>query len=1049
MKYLVKRLDLKEANCSAMRISQSLTEAVVVYSKNDRILRILRTDALTPGGPSVAEENAECPHPAPIHLVAASDFTEASALGLVASASRDGTIMIWEQPRCKYLNQMKPRDGMITSLHIGTSYSHDRSAHLAVGYNDGVVVVCNPLDGSTIFQSSGHTGWVSAVFVVKCAIPMARSWVMASAGMDNYAISWDMKTKNVHRRMKHDMRVYSVTVAARDINPLIVTGCVDGAIYVWDEDNGSMLYSMKRHVDSVLSLCFWENIELLLVSASADATIRVWDLLSGECVLTLRGHNNYVSAVSVGRFPTPKLVSYSLDKTFRFWNLAQIVDDYFRSYFLCIPYNKGERNRRPAYDAEMAAPPGKRHQTLLEDAMAASDFEYLIKHSDTAMKPSSPVIPVSRGKASRKGSVLGPSSNAAAASNPSPETADVDHRASEKEKLAILKPRNDRETEDVMKARRLEEKNRRKRYKKFLKRRFAQTEEQIASNIPENFRHLVEPISNRNAEVPYVTVAKQQEPMNGPEAIKENDVIVGKSKNNISLGAVVPLGVIESTHGDMMDSKSNFSAALSTSAGPSSYESINGGSIPSATSASSYELIPENTVNGFVSESLSAQEKENDKVDEIVPSSAVLEHRNSNSNISKLHSAHLTHSSHSRPSSNTSSRVSFHNKSGHLSLGDAEHKVKMEVVSRQKTFALAAAEAESAKRESKTTSLKRLQERLKARGSSTEVSGLNEPNNDSSPSHRLDMTRAIINESNIQDQRRRKSIMKAKDKAAAKLAERLKNFSLRAKPLGVRDPEELDTRPSHLAGVPNDEDTYSSTESDDQYGDDADIKVQLRHSSGSVPDEDGNFALDVERSVDSNKSRSISPERQSNSSRSVSESDSADSGGDSESDRYSKKSQSMSSRSNSGKSSSNSDGNSSSDSGSGSSSDSGSGSSSDSDSNSSSDSGSGSSSDSGSGSSSDSGSGSSSDSGSGSSSNSGSGSSSDSDSNSSSDSGSGSSSDSGSGSSSDSGSGSSSDSDGESSSNSESDTEDGSGSDGDRGESESSSASGSDSDSDA
>ena len=77
----------------------------------------------------------------------------------------------------------------------------------------------------------------------------------------------------------------------------IITGGEDGAVKVWDADNGELTLHLEAHVSRVTSVAASHD-GLRIVTGSQDATAKIWDAVEGKEVLTLKGHSQEVTSVS-------------------------------------------------------------------------------------------------------------------------------------------------------------------------------------------------------------------------------------------------------------------------------------------------------------------------------------------------------------------------------------------------------------------------------------------------------------------------------------------------------------------------------------------------------------------------------------------------------------------------------------------------------------------------------------------------------------------------------------------------------------------------------
>lgn len=149
----------------------------------------------------------------------------------------------------------------------------DGRSALAVGYDDGSILLFDPSTGAQLVVFQGHRGSV-----------------------------------NVMRFLDEGAR--------------LVSGSNDTDLIVWDVVNESGLFRLRGHKGAVTD-CVYIGDNILL-SSSKDTFIRAWDLESQHCVETIVGHRTEVWALATDANMT-HVLSGSTDNELRVWQVVRPV----------------------------------------------------------------------------------------------------------------------------------------------------------------------------------------------------------------------------------------------------------------------------------------------------------------------------------------------------------------------------------------------------------------------------------------------------------------------------------------------------------------------------------------------------------------------------------------------------------------------------------------------------------------------------------------------------------------------------------------------------
>lgn len=267
----------------------------------------------------------------------------------VSSASRDGTVQIWNVSDGRALGEMAAKTDALAyspadhTIATGTkdydvdlwddargvvlqTLQGDTAEVSSLAFSpDGRTLAAGSLDQSVRLWdvSSGRllqtlTGSMGRVFAVAFS-PDGQT--LASAGADKAIRLWDEASgAALHVFAGHTGAVRSIAFAPH--GGLLVSAGDDGTIRLWNLSSGQAVRVMEDQSGAVLSVAISPD-GRTLASGDAGANVKLWDVKSGALLRTLKGHQGPVRSVAFSPFGT-LLASASADKTVRLWKIANV-----------------------------------------------------------------------------------------------------------------------------------------------------------------------------------------------------------------------------------------------------------------------------------------------------------------------------------------------------------------------------------------------------------------------------------------------------------------------------------------------------------------------------------------------------------------------------------------------------------------------------------------------------------------------------------------------------------------------------------------------------
>ncbi|GAA1412083.1 hypothetical protein GCM10009639_64110 [Kitasatospora putterlickiae] len=173
----------------------------------------------------------------------------------------------------------------VRSTRLPEPVAFSRDGHLlAVGSEDGSVLVCDAVSGVALRTLKDHIG---RVYVVKFADD-----VLATGSADGTVRLWDPVSGECRHRLDvHPGGVWPVSLS-RD-GRMVATGDLNGVVTLWDTATGEPLHRLPGHAAPVYTAVFNPD-GTVIVTGDQGGGARLWSTVNGRRLAVLPGHRGTV-----------------------------------------------------------------------------------------------------------------------------------------------------------------------------------------------------------------------------------------------------------------------------------------------------------------------------------------------------------------------------------------------------------------------------------------------------------------------------------------------------------------------------------------------------------------------------------------------------------------------------------------------------------------------------------------------------------------------------------------------------------------------------------
>ncbi len=226
---------------------------------------------------------------------------------LMASASSDKTVRLWETDTGKMLRMLDHHRDNVTSI----AFSPDGKT-IASGSLDKTIGLCDVKSGRLIRSLRNHSDQVNTI----AFSPDGKT--IASGSLDETINLFDANTGEIILTIEgtaSDVRA----VAFSPDGTMLASGSADKIVRLWRVSDGQLVRACSGDSSAIRTIAFSPD-GLFVVSGGDDSSIRVWSVETGLAIRTLKGHSGVVTSMAFSK-DGKLLFSVSQDKSIRVWDV--------------------------------------------------------------------------------------------------------------------------------------------------------------------------------------------------------------------------------------------------------------------------------------------------------------------------------------------------------------------------------------------------------------------------------------------------------------------------------------------------------------------------------------------------------------------------------------------------------------------------------------------------------------------------------------------------------------------------------------------------------
>ncbi|CBK23264.2 uncharacterized protein [Blastocystis hominis] len=228
----------------------------------------------------------------------------------VVTSLNNGTLVKWDAVTYTHKGRKSVSNTSINCMRL----SHDGQFIIAAGDNGNVFYLTKALTESCPLKNDQES-------ILACAISARDNYVI-TGGDNKYIKVWKIAANEItFERNLGELQNSVTSVDASGVGSLVLSGCKDGSVGVWDLRTRKSLKRLTDNDEQINVVRFCPTNENYFITAGKGRTIRLYDARTFCQLRNFRGHNYDITALAFSPEDGTVFVSGDYNGHLNYWSI--------------------------------------------------------------------------------------------------------------------------------------------------------------------------------------------------------------------------------------------------------------------------------------------------------------------------------------------------------------------------------------------------------------------------------------------------------------------------------------------------------------------------------------------------------------------------------------------------------------------------------------------------------------------------------------------------------------------------------------------------------